>query len=310
MSRPHIVSPSERASLQELELIARTMVEGMRQGLHRSPFHGYSAEFSQYRHYRPGDDLKYVDWKAFARTDRLYTRQFRETTNLSALFVIDVSRSMAYPVVPQGRVDGPARTPDARGTTTKFGLARATAAALAALVIDQGDTAGLLAVGETMTFVPARSGRHHLHLVFAELARLEPAAATSAATALKRVSGLMRRRGLVVLLSDLYDDEATLAEVRRLSRMGHEVIVIHVLAREELRLDASPAGEFVDLETDARTVLDPALAAASYDAAFEAFLSQVAHAVKREGLDYIRLVADEALEPALRRFLVGRRGGE
>src|SRR3990167_5305056 len=98
MSRPHVVAPSELSSLQDLELMTRATVEGLRQGLHRSPFHGYNAEFSQYRHYRPGDDLKYVDWKAFARTDRLYTRQFRETTNLSALFVLDVSRSMDFPI--------------------------------------------------------------------------------------------------------------------------------------------------------------------------------------------------------------------
>ena len=108
--------------------MARTTVEGLRQGLHRSPFHGYSAEFSQYRHYRPGDDLKYVDWKAFGRTDRLYTRQFRETTNLSALFVVDVSRSMDF--------------------ERKFALAQSVAAVLGTLVLDQGDAAGLLAVEE------------------------------------------------------------------------------------------------------------------------------------------------------------------
>src|ERR671915_2498284 len=102
MSRPHIVAPSELSALRDLELLTRTTVEGLRQGLHRSPFHGYTAEFSQYRHYRPGDDLKYVDWKAFGRSDRLYSRQFRETTNLGALFVIDVSRSMAFPVADGG----------------------------------------------------------------------------------------------------------------------------------------------------------------------------------------------------------------
>src|SRR5919201_6116234 len=96
MSRAHVVAPSEISALRDLELLARTTVEGLRQGLHRSPFHGYSAEFSQYRHYRPGDDLKYVDWKAFARTDRLYTRQFRETTNLMAQIAVDTSASMDY----------------------------------------------------------------------------------------------------------------------------------------------------------------------------------------------------------------------
>src|SRR5918998_5721136 len=103
MSRPHVVSPAELSSLRDLELLARTTVEGLRQGLHRSPFHGYSAEFSQYRHYRPGDDLKYVDWKAFGRTNRLYSRQFRETTNLGALLVIDVSGSMNFPETPDGQ---------------------------------------------------------------------------------------------------------------------------------------------------------------------------------------------------------------
>src|ERR687889_714148 len=119
MSRAHVVAPSELSALRDLELVARTTVEGLRQGLHRSPFHGYSAEFSQYRHYRQGDDLKYVDWKAFARTDRLYTRQFRETTNVSALFVIDISRSMDF--------------------GSKFVLARTVAAVLGTLVLDQGD---------------------------------------------------------------------------------------------------------------------------------------------------------------------------
>src|SRR6187455_2486210 len=96
MSRPHVVTSSELQSLRDLELMTKTTVEGLRQGLHRSPFHGYSAEFSQYRHYRPGDDLKYVDWKAFARTDRIYTRQFRETTNLLAQIAFDASASMDY----------------------------------------------------------------------------------------------------------------------------------------------------------------------------------------------------------------------
>src|SRR5918993_6129633 len=126
MSRAHVVAPSELSSLRDLELLARTTVEGLRQGLHRSPFHGYNAEFSQYRHYRPGDDLRYVDWKAFGRTDRLYTPQFRETTNLAAMFMVDVSRSMDF-----GR---------------KFSLAQSMVAVLGTLVLDQGDAAGLVAL--------------------------------------------------------------------------------------------------------------------------------------------------------------------
>jgi uncharacterized protein (DUF58 family) len=298
MSRTHVVSPSELSALRDLELLARTTVEGLRQGLHRSPFHGYSAEFSQYRHYRPGDDLKYVDWKAFGRTDRLYSRQFRETTNMGALFVLDVSRSMAFPEVGQ----------------SKFALARAAAAVLATLVIDQGDAAGLLAISEPTTagthYVPARSGRHHLHVCLAELARLTTAGAEGVSSGLKRAAAVLRRRGLVVVISDLYEEEVALAEIRRMARMGHDVVVVHVMSREELTLPAGTATEFEDLETGRTIVTNADAVARSYAANVQTFLTRMESAVTREGLDYLRLVTGEPLEPALRRFLVGRRGGE
>jgi uncharacterized protein (DUF58 family) len=298
MSRPHVVSPAELSSLRDLELLARTTVEGLRQGLHRSPFHGYSAEFSQYRHYQPGDDLKYVDWKAFGRTNRLYSRQFRETTNLGAVFVVDMSRSMAFP----------------QDRQSKFDLARAAAAVLATLVIDQGDAAGLLALagsdtGETH-YIPARSGRHHLHIYLAALARLSPTGTDGVTAALRRVGSLLRRRGLVVVISDFYEEEAALAEIRRLARMGHDVVVIHVMAQEELALPRGGAVEFEDLETGATLTTSPDQIAQEYRVAVQGFLSRTKQAVQREGLDYLRLVTGEPLEPVLRRFLVGRRGGE
>ena len=181
MSRDHLIPSAELHTLRDLELVTRRTVEGLRQGLHRSPFHGYSAEFSQYRHYRPGDDLKYVDWKAFARTDRLYSRQFRETTSLGALFLIDVSRSMAFP----------------DGRDSKFALARAASAALATLVIDQGDAAGLLAVtgdeAAGVQYVPPRSGRHHLHVLLGALARLEPSGTLPVTLSLRRAASAIWR---------------------------------------------------------------------------------------------------------------------
>jgi uncharacterized protein (DUF58 family) len=295
-TRHHVVSPAELTALRDLELLTRATVEGLRQGLHRSPFHGFSAEFSQYRHYRPGDDLKYVDWKAFGRTDRLYSRQFRETTNLGALFVVDCSRSMAFPE------DAP----------TKFDRARAAAAVLAALVIDQGDAAGLLALpgdeSARIEYLPARSGRHHLRLHLAALARLTSSGAAGVAAALRRAGGLLRRRGLIVVISDLYEDEAALVEIRRLARMGHDVVVIQIMARQELTLPRGGAIEFVDLETGARLVTSPDGVAADYARNVEGFLRRVRQAVEGDGLDYLRLLADEPLEPALRRFLIGRRG--
>jgi uncharacterized protein (DUF58 family) len=291
MSRHHVVTSSELQSLRDLELMTKATVEGLRQGLHRSPFHGYSAEFSQYRHYRPGDDLKYVDWKAFARTDRVYTRQFRETTNLSALFVIDVSRSMDFPT---GR--------------SKFAMARSVAAILGTLVLDQGDAAGVLALDERAHFVPPRSGHHHLRVFLTEVASLAPGGSSSIADALRRAATIVKRRGMVIVISDLYDDDAAIGEARRLSRMGHDVIIVHTLSRQELTLDVGGAAEFVDLESGRKLMVQPSAARESYVAAFRTWLSTVEQRLRREGIAYLRLIADEPLEPALRRFLVGRRG--
>ena len=308
MSRPHVVAPAELLTLRDLELMTRTTVEGLRQGLHRSPFHGYSAEFSQYRHYHPGDDLKYVDWKAFGRTDRLYTRQFRETTNMAALFVIDVSRSMDYPPT-RARLDrSRAEAGPASGSgISKFTLARAIAAVLGTLVLDQGDAAGLLAVDEQATYVAPRSGHHHLRVFLAKLAELSPAGAAPVAASLKRAAGLLKRRGLVVILSDFYDDRESLAEAKRLARIGHDVIAIHTLAAEELTLPTEDAAEYEDLETGRTLIVDPDAVRPAYIDALGAWLRQVERDLVGDGLDYLRITTADPLDAALRRFLVARR---
>jgi len=291
MSRSHVATPSELSSLRDLELVARTTVEGLRQGQHRSPFHGYSAEFSQYRHYRQGDDLKYVDWKAFGRTDRLYTRQFRETTNLSALFVVDVSRSMDF--------EG------------KFRLAQAVTAVLGTLVIDQGDAAGLVAAGDgtrAVTYVPARSGHHHLTVLLSGIARLVPDGSASIVDGLARAGRLLKRRGLVIAVSDFYEDAGALLEMRRLGRMGHDVVVVQTLAAEELSLSVEGAAELVDVETGRTLVVQAEAARAAYVDRVRAWLDGFASAVGREGFGYARLSTGEPLERALRRFLLARRG--
>ena len=289
MSREHVVTSAELQSLRDLELVTRSTVEGLRQGLHRSPFHGFSAEFSQYRHYRPGDDLKYVDWKAFGRTDRLYTRQFREATNLSALFVLDVSRSMNY--------------------AGKFDLARQVTAILGTLVLDQGDAAGVLAVDDRARFVPARSGHHHLRVFLSQLAHLAPIGGASLGDALKQAATVMKRRGLVILVSDCYEEEQALPQVRRLARMGHDVVVIHTLAREEVALDVGGAAEFVDLESGRTLLVQPSTVRDGYTTAVQRWLAAVHDSVTRDGMEYLRLVTGAPLEPALRRFLMHRRGG-
>lgn len=282
------MTSSELQSLRDLELVTKATVEGLRQGLHRSPFHGFSAEFSQYRHYRPGDDLKYVDWKAFGRTDRFYTRQFRETTNGSALFVLDISKSMNF--------------------GSKFTMARTVAAILGTLVLDQGDAAGVLAVAQRAHYLPARSGRHHLRVMLAELASLEPAGSVSIAETLRRAAAILKRRGLVVVISDLYEDDEAIGQVRRIARMGHDVVVIHTLSREECTLDVGGAAELVDLESGGRLMVQPSDVRELYLAAFDRWIAGVEQSLRRDGIDYLRLIAGEPLEAALRRFLVARRG--
>jgi len=153
------LEPGALAALADLELVSRRIVDGTISGLHRSPFQGYSAEFSQYRHYRPGDDLKYVDWKLFARTDRLYTKQFRETTNLVGQIAFDVSASMDYA---------------SDGGITKFAYARMVAAALANLISRQGDSIGLVTYADELRqYLPSRGGQAHLRGVLLALTRAE-----------------------------------------------------------------------------------------------------------------------------------------
>src|SRR5688500_1898509 len=173
-----VLDPRALAAIHDLALVARVTVEGALSGLHRSPFHGYSAEFSQYRHYRPGDDLKYVDWKLFARTDRVYTKQYRETTNMPVQLALDVSASMGF---------------RGKNGVGKFEYARILAAALAHLVASQGDAVGLAAFDDTLReHLPSRAGQPHLRRLLATLGGLSPEGATAAASALRRAVDLLK----------------------------------------------------------------------------------------------------------------------
>jgi len=267
------LDPAVLARVGDLELVARRLVEGLVSGLHRSPFHGYSAEFSQYRHYRPGDDLKYVDWKLLARTDRLYTKQFRETTNTLATIVI--------------------------------------AAALAHLISRQGDAVGLVTMrgGETV-YLPSRGGRQHLRALVAALSNLgNPGhrGAWRGAAAIRTAGDRMSGRGLLLVLSDFYDDEDfTWSALKRVSRMGHEVVLFHVVSREELEFPYRRDFEFADLETGETRSVDAALARKAYRDGIAAFLERWRVGAAAEGFDYSLLITDTPPDRALRTFLLRR----
>jgi uncharacterized protein (DUF58 family) len=298
---PAACPPEVLAGIADLELVARIVVEGLVSGLHRSPFHGYSAEFSQYRHYRPGDDLKYVDWKLVARTDRLYTKQFRETTNMASAIVLDTSGSMGFPgaMQPVQSRAGVSGTP-----VTKLRYGVIAAAALAHLISGQGDAVGLLA-GDRY-FAP-RAGRQHLRGVLAGLSSLTAGGSWSAADHIRAASERLSRRGLLLVFSDLYDDEErTLAELKRAARMGHEVVLFQILSREEIELPYRRDLEFADLETGRTLAIDAGLARRAYTDAVTAFLERWRSRAGAEGFHYSLIVTDTPPERALRQFLLAR----
>jgi uncharacterized protein (DUF58 family) len=290
--------PEVLAKIADLELVARIIVEGLVSGLHRSPFHGYSAEFSQYRHYRPGDDLKYVDWKLMARTDRVYTKQFRETTNMAAVIVLDTSSSMAFPIgsVSEKNEDAPA--------VSKFRYAVIAAAALAHLISAQGDAIGLLASGR---FIASRAGRQHLRGLLAALTSLVAGGAWSGGETIRRAAERLKRRGLLIVLSDFYDDEeGTLGELRRAARMGHEVVLFQILSRDEIELPFTRDLAFADLETGRTLAINAGLARREYKDAVAAFLERWHSRAGAEAFQYSLVVTDTPPERALRNFLLGR----
>ncbi len=290
-----LVEPALLAGISDLDLIARRVVDGLVSGLHRSPFHGFSAEFHQYRHYRPGDDVKHVDWKLFARTDRLYTKQFQETTNLPASFVIDTSASMGFA---------------GSGPLTKLRYAVVLAAALSHLLARKGDqVALLLGDGGAGRYLAPRGGRVHQRAILHALAAAEAAGPWPAAAAVRAAALRMARRGLVFVFTDLYDDEAsTLAELRHAVSMGHDVALFHVLTRDEVTLTAAGVHEFEDVETGATREVDATAMAGPYTARVRAFLDEARTTAQAGGIDYSLVDTRMLPQDVLRRFLVRQPG--
>jgi uncharacterized protein (DUF58 family) len=287
-----MLDPALLSSIGDLELVARVTVDGTMSGLHRSPFHGYSAEFSQYRHYRPGDDLKYVDWKLFARTDRIYTKQYRETTNLLAQIAVDASASMAYA---------------GAGSISKLDYARLIAAALSHLISNQGDAAGLVIYDDAIRqYIPSRVGRPQLRSLLIALARMQASGSTRAATALRRATDLLKRRGLMIVISDLYDeDDDVEQEIRRAVTIGHEVAVFHMLTREEVEFPFERDLEMEDLESG-RTVVVGQGSVEGYRREVGAFLERWRTRCAGLGIDYTRVTTDMPLDAVLRSYLLRR----
>ncbi len=277
------------AAIRDLELRARVAVTGARHGPHASPLHGFGAEFREYRHYRPGDDLKHVDWKVYARTRTLYTRRFTETTNLVAMVVVDASASMDF--------------------LGKFALARTVAAALAMLAVDQGDAAGLMALGTRSVHVPAGRGVVHMARLLAGLTRLVPDGLAPFSEVLARVGPRLPRHGVVIAVSDFYDDTSALPVLRRLARAGHDVVAVQTLAVEEQTLAVDDDVELVDAETGQVRPLAAEGGRAAYQERLTAWRDHLRRSLRRDGIEPVSISTADRLDRVLRRFLLARRGG-
>ncbi len=293
--RADLLAPADLQALGGLELLARSVVEGFLMGLHRSPHRGFSAEFAELRGYRPGDDLRHIDWRMYARSDRFYVKQFEEETTLKAHLLLDTSRSMEWSSLP-GELP------------TKLWYGKMLVAALTVLLVRQGDQAGLACFDETVReWLPARGGRRQLAEV---IRRLEPLAAgggTDPAPALKDAALRLRRRGLVVLISDLLvDPDEALRSLRFLRHRGHQVLVFHLIDPGERELPG--AGEVVlqDPESDAELRVDATEMRASYHDAVERAILHWRRELRSSAIDYLLVETSSPPAGALRAFFAKR----
>jgi len=286
------MEPAALAQLGGVEFIARGVVEGFLMGLHRSPHRGFSAEFAELRAYQAGDDLRYIDWRMYGRSDRYYVKQFEEETNLRAYLLLDVSASMAWS-------SQPGRLP------TKLWYAKQLAAALGLILLRQGDSVGLTAFHDQIVGrVHPRGGQRQWTELARHISDLEPGGGTSAHTALRDLAVRLRRRGLVILLSDLLvDPESTRGALRFLRHQGHEVLVFHILDPGERELPASSAARFFDPETGQELQVNVADIREEYRDAVREALSEWERSLRPHGIGYEVVGSDQPLGRALKAYL-------
>ncbi|MEZ5299250.1 MAG: DUF58 domain-containing protein [Verrucomicrobiales bacterium] len=295
-SKSRFIDPATLMRIRSMELRARSVVEGFFTGRHRSPFHGFSTEFSEYRPYVPGDDPRFIDWQALARTDRVYLKKFEDETNLRCLFLVDQSRSMAF---------------GSRGYS-KADYAATLAATLAYFLSKQGDATGALAFDTAVRgYLPPGSRGGHLRRLMHLLEQpADPGAGqggTDLTAPLERAAELSSKRGLFVLLSDLLAPLESLGtRLAYLRARGHEAVAIQILDPAEIDFDFKNAAYFHDLESADEVYADPDAAREGYQRRLNAHLAQVEAICGAQGVQYHRCRTDEPLEHGLYDFLAKR----
>ena len=294
---PRFLDPEVLARIGSLELLARAVVEGFIAGLHRSPFTGFSTEFTEYRQYNPGDDLRYLDWRLLGRTDRFFIRKYRADTNAQMTLLLDTSGSMGYA--------------GTEGGVTKLQYAQFLAAALSHLAARQQDAVGLTAFGrEVHTHVPALNRTGHMRTVYGRLAALEAGGETRLAEAIHLTADRLRRRGVVVLASDFYESPEALASAfRHLRFRGHDVIAFHLLDRREVEFEFEDSLLLLeDSETLEQLPVLPDVVAGGYRERVSAHVEALRQTCAANRVDYELVTTDRPLDFALFSFLSRRAG--
>lgn len=295
-----LIDPQTLMRIKSLQIRAKVTVEGFIKGIHRSPYHGFSVEFSEYREYSPGDDPRYLDWRLFARSDRYYVKRFEDETNLRCYLVLDTSRSMSY----------------SSGTYSKSDYARTAAATIAYFLSLQRDAVGLLTFEDKITeYLPARHRPGHLRRIMATLDREPTGRATNLAEPLEEIAATVRKRGLIVLLSDLLAPTDSLkTRLGYLRSRGHDVVVLRVLDPAEVHFTFTTPAMYHDVESGRELYIDPDQARAEYLRKFNAHAAEIERACVDLGIEYELVTTDRPLELVLfdllqARIRKGRRPG-
>ncbi|MDO9317872.1 MAG: DUF58 domain-containing protein [Gammaproteobacteria bacterium] len=291
-SNTTFIDPAVLASLDNLELRARVVVEGFLSGLHKSPHRGFSVEFTDYRNYYRGDDMRHVDWKLYARSDKFYIKQYEDETNVRCYIVLDSSASMGY----------------SSGGMSKLEYGITLASALAYFIMRQRDAVGLITFDDKVNdYIPALCRQPHLIRILRVLAGLKPGAATNIVRPLSDLAVNLTRKSLVILISDLLEDEvATIKTLQRLRSMGNDVIVFQVMDDAELNFTFHEATEFIDAETAETYITSPAAIRDAYLENINKFLAFCKKQCQSSGVDYCLVNTSQPLDAALTSYISRR----
>ena len=286
------MNPEIINKIDNLSLRARLVVEGFIIGMHKSPYHGFSVEFSEHRPYGYGDEIKFIDWKLWGKTDRFYIKQFEEETNLKCNIILDKSSSMDF----------------GSHNITKFEYSKSLAAALSYLMIKQQDAIGLTTFDDKINVsIKPKSKISHLNLLLKTMHNSNIGGETNISNLLHGLAESIHKRGLIVLISDLLDDESEVVKgLRHFRYKGHEVIIFHIIDPKEKDLNYTENINFIDIENNNTLMADPRIIKEKYNQAFNSFCEYYKSECLRNKIDYVPIITNESLDKSLMQYFIKR----